>query len=336
MSEKFLIIQTAFLGDVILTTPLIRQLSLSSPGCEIHFVTTPIAAEILKSLPGVFSYPYDKKNGGLIQGFLEIKKRLNEHQFKAVYCVHKSPRSLLLGAIVSADKKYSFDSVLAKILGYETVKYPPYDENIHYVDKVLKLVPDALSSKSKPWLQSSVEEKNIFQKKYPDLTKPYVVVSPYSAWGTKMWPEENYFKVVEKILQNTDYDIVLTGSAADANSSEKKNRNTNSRVKNLIGKTTVNDLKVLIENSKLLLANDSAPIHIAAAFNIPVVAVFGPTVKKWGFFPLSEKAIVCEVSTPLDCRPCSLHGPKTCPQGHFRCMKEVSVDQVWGSLSKLL
>jgi heptosyltransferase II len=97
---------------------------------------------------------------------------------------------------------------------------------------------------------------------------------------------------------------------------------------NLVGKTTLYELKQVFSEIQILVSNDSAPIHFASAYNVPTIAIFGATTPSLGFAPIADKSAICEV-TNLDCRPCSDHGPQTCPLGHFRCMKDLKAQTVF-------
>ena len=102
------------------------------------------------------------------------------------------------------------------------------------------------------------------------------------------------------------------------------------RILNLVGVTTLTDLNGIYPRVKALISNDSSAIHYAAAFNIPTLAVFGSTVPAMGFAPLAEGSKVAEI--PLHCRPCSAHGPMVCPLGHFKCMKDLTVESVFAQV----
>lgn len=332
-----LVIQTAFFGDAVLTTALLRRLAAEGPA---HVVAAPVGAAAFEGLPGVTAHSYDKRRAPLLEGLRQMASSLRAvapDGFHAVYCVHRSPRSLLLGLLVPAHRRLAFEGWLARVLGYEVEPYPPYSEGIHFADKMLAILGGgsvaATASDRRPWLEIHGPARESLQQRLPWLGQdPCVVISPYSAWGTKVWPRERYEDLASRILQ-AGLRVVVVGGAAEAQKDPFALRH--ERLSNLVGATSIAELSVVVAASKLLISNDSGPVHVAAAFDTPTVAFFGPTVRRWGFFPLSSHQAVLE-RPELSCRPCGLHGPQVCPLGHHRCMTEITVDQAWAQVRSLL
>jgi heptosyltransferase-2 len=162
-----------------------------------------------------------------------------------------------------------------------------------------------------------------------------VAVAPGSVWGTKRWPTERYAEVAARLVrERRDVLLVLIGSDAEREASgavaaavTALGGDALGRVLDLAGKTSLDDLRRLFPHLALLIANDSSPIHYAAAFAVPTVAVFGATVPSMGFGPLAPGSVVLEVGG-LPCRPCGAHGPMTCPLSHFRCMRDLGTETV--------
>ena len=164
--------------------------------------------------------------------------------------------------------------------------------------------------------------------------RPIIAIAPGSVWGTKKWPQESYSLLVKKIL--TEFPeclVLLLGSGQEievcqAIVGDCKEDGNEGRLWNLAGQTSLDDLRGIYPRLTILVANDSSPIHYASAFNVPTIAIFGATVPAMGFGPLAEGSVTLGLKD-LDCRPCSDHGPKTCPLGHFKCMKDLGVGQVF-------
>ncbi|MBI3544189.1 MAG: glycosyltransferase family 9 protein [Deltaproteobacteria bacterium] len=170
--------------------------------------------------------------------------------------------------------------------------------------------------------------------------KGYVVVSPFSVWGTKMWFADRFARTGAELARRHGLAVVGVGGGAGreaviGRTIVEKVAEAGGKAVSLVGETSIGELKAVIKGARLVLANDSAPVHVAAAFNVPTVAIFGPTARKWGFFPLSERAIVVE-RLGLECRPCHIHGPQKCPKGHFRCMNDIQVEDVVQAVENLL
>jgi heptosyltransferase-2 len=334
---KIGIIQTAFIGDVVLTTVLIETLRKIYPESFFYFITTKAGSEILSYTPNLKTFVIDKKKGfsELKNCAVALEKEVDELDF--LFTVHRSLRSMVLARMIKAKQKIAFRNFFSALFGFKTTSYPPYHDEIHYVDKVLELLKVLDVQKSefirKPKLYTSYDETIKLQFKLGSFPqKKYIVCAPFSNWGTKMWPKERFAESLIRIYQNTKYKIFLTGSNSkdEVEASkwmEKKLLNYSCNVQNLVGNTTLEELKILIKDAALVLSNDSAAVHIAASFDVPSVAIFGPTVKKLGFFPLSTKSVVVE-NKDIKCRPCSLHGPQKCPKKHFQCMLSIDVDTV--------
>lgn len=341
---RILLIQTAFIGDVALTTPLITALRKRFAGSTFHIVTTPQGAELLAGLPDVVCHALDKKKTGLLQSLRQARESLGTEAFDFVFCVHRSLRSLWLGKSISAKRRVAFRSMASRILGYETVPYPSYNESVHYVDKTLALlgVFGSVPPRTRPELvveQRDVESVAIKLASIGRDSK-YIVLSPFSVWGTKMWFADRYAALGVSIANRYKCPIVVIGGADAreaivAQTIVEKIQAGGGEALSLVGRTSLGELKQVIHGATLVIANDSAPVHIAAAFDVPTVAIFGPTVRKWGFFPLATNSMIVE-RQELPCRPCHIHGPPKCPLGHFKCMDQIQVEDVVSAVEKII
>jgi heptosyltransferase-2 len=333
---RALVIQTAFIGDVVLTTPVLAAIARQWPGASVDVVTTPEGAEILAGLDGVRAVALDKRRDGFREGLRKVLAALGGARYDVVLAVHRSPRSLLIGRRVAADRRVCFASIWARLLGYETVPYPQYSEAVHYADKPMRLL-EVLGGEPGPTPRPrlAVDPRAVVtarEKLGTFSDTRYAVLSPFSVWGTKMWFADRFARVGAEIAKRHELGIVVigTGTSREAVIGEtivEKISAAGGRAASLVGQTSIAELKAVIRGASLVVANDSAPVHIAAAFDIPTVAIFGPTTKKWGFFPLATNHEVVE-RKELPCRPCHIHGPKRCPLGHFKCMDEIQVDDV--------
>ena len=151
-----------------------------------------------------------------------------------------------------------------------------------------------------------------------------ITIAPGSKWFTKMWPAEYYGQLLKLLERHTDIKVIVIGSAEDKNLNIDMARNT----VDLRGDTRLLEVAEILKRSHVLVSNDSAPIHIASAFSCHIIAIFGATTRDLGFFPWSPNSTVIEVDD-LACRPCGLHGSKRCPKGHFKCMLDITPEQVY-------
>lgn len=334
---KILVIQTAFLGDAALTTPLFRALSSQADRYDVTALTTPQGAELL-GYPGPLAaglkqvVVYDKhgKDRGL-KNFLSLAGKLRNEKFDIVVSPHRSLRSAALAWLTKAPVRIGFDENALPLLWTHRVRRR---RELHEVERNLELlaplggIPAGFIPKLEvaivPAAESSAEKLcGEF------LSSPLRIgIAPGSVWGAKRWPPENFSKAIDGIGKERRAKFVLIGGPGDVETAAAVKENSNSEILDLVGKTTINEMTAIIGRLHLFITNDTGPMHVAAALDIPTVAIFGATTPAQGFSPYSKKARVVEAPNPPDCRPCSAHGPNKCPKDHFKCMNEITPESV--------
>lgn len=343
--ERVLVVHTAFLGDIILATPFLSALRKIFPEAEILFLTNAAGAALLQPNPWNIQTEIFHKRGkdsGPIGLWRKIKK-LKKFQPQITFCLHRSLRSALLARGVGAPV-WGFAEAAGSFLFSHKVKRDGFE---YEAQKNLALLFEYLGSQNEgadlspyPKLIWNKEE----EKEGAALVKgmgSYIVIAPSSVWATKRWPAERYAELALEFVRKKGLPAVIVGG----NESMDKVLAHKVREKflklcspseralapiDLSGKTNLGVLKYILSQAKLAISNDSAPLHMAIAVGTPVHGVFGPTTKELGFFPLAPegKSSVSEVEN-LSCRPCGLHGHKVCPLGHFKCMLDLTVEQVF-------
>ena len=338
MSKRYLIVQTAFLGDAILTEPMIETIKANEKDAFIGIVVIPSNVEVFSLNPKIdVIIPYDKH--GADNGFMGFKKIISvirEYRFSYVISPHMSFRSTLLAYFSGAKRRIGFKEADISFLYTDRVKKP---QNVHEVDKNLRLLEPLEFSKVIKEIRLYWSENNkkfiesVFEAHSIRSDDKVVVISPSSVWPTKRWPKE-YFRELAKMLADQGLKVILIGTKNDREISDFV-KNNDERIIDLTGKTSVKDLFYLIAWSKLLISNDSAPIHIASAFNTPTIDIYGPTVPEFGFYPLSEKNRIIQIDD-LPCRPCGKHGSVICKHKHFKCMRDIKPEVVFKAAFELL
>ena len=160
----------------------------------------------------------------------------------------------------------------------------------------------------------------------------YICIAPASVWFTKQFPKEKWIAFIDQ-LPSGIISVYLLGAPSDQNYGEVIRTGTkHPGVVNLSGKLSFLESAALMQYAAMNFVNDSAPMHLASAVNAPVTAVFCSTVPDFGFGPLSDRSFIVETTEPLTCRPCGLHGYKSCPQGHFKCALTISNEQLQAPL----
>ncbi len=332
-------LSTGFIGDVILTTAGTELAAKMFPKIRQHIITTPLGLKALAHARGLTSLvAFDKRSKTSLQAFKDVKIGISKHlePSKTVMLqVHRSFRSTLL----------------TRYLGFPTVTYHETDFAFLAQEKVtrvavfhesarisLLLEPFGVDRKSiqfaKPYLEADTLRSEIAMVLEGNV-KSWVAVAPGSVWGTKRWTTDGFILLIKMILKE-GHGVVLLGSKAEEEVASDifKSIEKTDALKNLVGVTTLEDLPGLFKRCRLLVSNDSSPIHFASAVNLPTVGVFGATIPAMGFGPTADQSK--SVGVALACRPCSDHGPMVCPLGHFRCMKELSAEMVFAKVKSLL
>ncbi len=358
--EKILILQTAFLGDLILTTPFIHAVRKKYPSSTISIVVAKGTELVLEGNPclnQVLSLDKKKAKKNLFY-FFSFLCRLRKMRPDLVYCPHFSFRSTLMAYFSGAKQRIGYKESGFSFLHTRTISRPLKGK--HEVEKLFSLLYDSESEypigrERRPFLYPSERaQASAMEKLSPifSIHRKYIVVCPSSIWNTKRYIPEGYAELIVLILQETMYSVVLTGSIRDRDLNqailfqvEKKikentkefaisHENWKSRILDLAGCTDLSELGIVIRESLAIVTNDSSPVHYASAFNKPTVVIYGATVPDFGYYGLMDKQRICEVSS-LSCRPCGIHGGHICPQKHFRCMKDQAPSQIFRSLLEI-
>lgn len=328
--KRFLIIQTAFLGDLVLTLPVIQVLKKEFPQSSIDLLLIPPTYDAVKDNPLIAeTIIYDKRSGSA-RDLLSLGRKLKEKSYDVLISPHRSARSAMLGKLAGAEKSISFDTSSLSFLYGDTVNYR---KDVHEILRNLDLLrPLGISRDEivRPDMYIGETEKNIAGRLMQDLRltdKKFVAVAHGSVWNTKRFPEEKFASVISKIT-DAGIDAVLVGGKDDTASSERISSLVNSALlRNLTGKLSIQVSSEIIRRASLLLTNDSAPLHIGNAVNTTVFAVFGSTVPAFGFYPYGKEDKVYEVNG-LDCRPCGIHGRTKCPIGTLECMYRIDDQRI--------
>jgi len=312
-----LVIQTAFLGDVVLTTPLLAAVAARHGPVDV--VTTPAAAPLVETHPAVRRVvPYDKRwrDRGWA-GLRALGRRLRAEGYERAYLPHRSLRTAALALLARIPARIGFHDGWPFF--YTEVRRRPVDG--HEVDRLLALAEEP-SAAYAPTLHPTLDDERVAGAFLAAAGigegAGFVAMAPGSIWGSKRWP--HYGELAGRLAAQTP--VVVVGGPEDAALGEEI-----VGAVNACGKLTLRQSAALIGRAELLVTNDSAPLHVATAMGTPIVAVFGPTLPEFGFGPLRSGDMALGV-TGLACRPCSRHGPPRCPLGHHRCMRDLAPDVV--------
>lgn len=321
-----LVIQTAFLGDVILTTGLLE--TLAERDGPVDVVVTPAAAPLAESLASVRSVIRYDKNGrdrGL-GPFWQLARTLADRRYARAVIPHRSLRSALLVRTAGIPERIGFAGSAGQWLYTRRVARRP---DLHEADRLLALADAGGRARVHLGITEDDRAAAYAWLASRGIGDGFVAMAPGSIWGTKRW---DGFADLVRLLPGH---VVVIGGPDDREAARAVVDAAPERVFDASGEMPIRVSAAVLERARVLVTNDSAPLHLASATDTPTVALFGPTVPAFGFGPRAARAAIVE-RTDLKCRPCSSHGPARCPLGHHRCMREIPAATVKDTIQALI
>lgn len=309
---RLLIIQTAFLGDVVLATSIVERLKNTYPDIIIDMMVKKGYEQVPEDHPyihQVLSFDKSKKRLPLLYRLLG---QIRKNAYDAVINLQRFSSTAFLTAFSGASHRVGFNSNFFASLYTKKVTHS-LSKGLHEVQRNMQLLEGLTST---DFERPHLYPKTLHSKSY--LSDQFICIAPSSVWQTKRYPVEKWVSLILKI--DKEIPIFLIGGPED-----KDMCNTivqacpSKQIKNKAGTLSIMESVSLIEKAAILITNDSAPLHFASAVNTPTIAIFCSTSPAFGFGPLADQSISIETRDQLDCRPCGIHGKKTCPKGHFNC-----------------
>ncbi|MCB0335729.1 MAG: lipopolysaccharide heptosyltransferase II [Bdellovibrionales bacterium] len=322
---KILLVQTAFLGDIILSTPVIAGLHQCFPGCELWMLTTPMAKPLVERDPllkGVLAFEKRGKHRTL-SGMRMFARELREMNFDMVYSLHRSFRTSLLLWMSGIPVRVGFSHAVGSFLYTKTV------DRLVGAHDVLRNLSLLQGEQPEVVLDNSLRlfpppEETLQEHLQRIQHESFVVLVPGSAWATKRWTVAGYREVAAHFL-GLGKSVVILGAPNEVEIAKQVSQGL--EVLNLCGQTSIAQMVGIIGKSSLIVCNDSMALHVASSLKIPTVTVFCATSPHFGFGPWKNRATVVE-KLDLSCKPCRRHGSNRCPTGTELCMTGVSSAEV--------
>jgi len=324
MSRTFLIIQTAFIGDVILATPIIEKLHQHYPDADIDFLVRKGNESLLKGHPKLREVLIWNKKQQKYQDLLQVTRQIRRQKYDVVINAHRFATSGFLTAFSRANERIGFDKNPFSFLYNKKIKHQ-LGNGTHEVHRNLQLIEHLTDGEFvRPALYPSNDD---FETISPYQSDDYICIAPASVWHTKQLPAEKWIQLTQELP--FDLNILLIGSPDDGCTCEMiKTTSHHPNTYNLAGKLTLLQSAALIRNARMTYTNDSAPMHLASAMNAPITAVYCSTIPDFGFGPLSDESHIIQTNEKLTCRPCGLHGKKACPKEHFNCANTIDIAEM--------
>lgn len=325
---------TAFLGDAVLTLPLIRTLRAAYPDAELDFWVRRGVGSLFAGQPEITNvYEYDKRGGqGGLRSAYSLGRQLARKHYTLWISAHTSPRSGLLARWSSARVRIGYAAPWLNRWFYTHLVDRRFDQ-LDEIERLLQLVKPLGISSLLDWPELVLPDAPRAAAAaywHNNVRGPVLGMHPGSVWATKRWTVDGFASIARRAADAGAQVMLFAGPGEVDVAREVANRaglTGSPALLDVAGSLTLPELAAYLARLDCYLTNDSGPMHIAWAQRTPVTALFGPTVRRLGFFPRGAATTVIE--TNLDCRPCGLHGPQECPLTHHRCMTDISVDAVW-------
>lgn len=316
MKKKYLIIRFSSIGDIVLTSPLIRCLKKQVEEAEIHYVTKAKYHDLL------IANPYIDKLHFLNDHFGELVKLLRNENFDFVVDLHQNIRSFRIKSAISVPSvsinKLNFRKWL--LVNVKIDRLPPD----HIVERYLQTVSFCNVVYDGEGLDYFIPAGQDYQHPLPaGFRNGFIAFIIGGTYPTKRLPPDKITEICKRI----NFPVILIGGADEAETGNLITGRVRENVLNLAGKTSINESASLVKRARLVLSNDTGMMHIAAAFGKKILSFWGNTVPRFGMYPFfpHPSSMILEVEG-LRCRPCSKLGFKSCPQNHFRCMNDLNTD----------
>jgi heptosyltransferase-2 len=339
--EKILVLQTSFIGDTVLTLPLVSQIKARFPASRLTVLCSPLGKELLHDYPDIDDILVDDKRkadrglGGLWRKAAALKRL----RFSMAITPHKSLRSALILYLAGIPCRVGFRESKGWFLFHRRVSR---NARKHDVERNLALLePFGVSRQDgSPRLKLSVTAESrqvvlrLFGSMGIDTTRLMIGINPGSIWPTKRWSAEGFAELIRLLKSEYACEVLLFGGPEDVPVVSDIGARSGGAAVNLAGKIGLRELPAALSACRVFITNDSGPMHIATACDVPTVAIFCATTPALGFYPYSADAVVVE--RELSCRPCGSHGGRRCPLGTAECIRSIPAQRVFLAVKNLL
>ncbi len=333
---KILVIRFGSLGDLVLMTPLLKSLKAKYQGCEIHVATKDKYADLFLEDTNVDEVK-PLRPGGLGE-LLGLRAELRREGYGIIIDAHNVIRSnIILNTLRSGVKVQIGKDQIKKLLLIKAkinLYRRPIPLSQRYLQTVKPLDVEPVGTVPEIGVSNTVINKIKELLLVSGLKgKTLVAFAPGSRWVTKMWPPEYFERLISSVGRQGLGTIVI-GGPEDVDLNRKIGQKCSPPPFDLTGTLTILESAAVLHECRVLITNDSAPLHLAEAVGTPVIALFGPTVREFGYYPQMSQSHALEVQLP--CRPCSRNGARPCPLGTKECLTSISPERVLDTLWNVL
>jgi len=331
--QKFLVIQTAFIGDVVLATGLLEKLHSCYADAQIDILVRNGNEALFNSHPYINEVLVWQKKTQKYKHLLQTLKKMRSKNYDVVINAQRFAATGFLTAFSNAKMTIGFDKNPFSFLFTQKIQHHFSNDTVNAIHEIernhLLIASFTDDAASKPKLYPS---KADYASVEAYKQQPYIVIAPTSVWFTKQFPAEKWIAFINTLPSH--YNIYLIGAPSDKQACDVIQQNaTHPNVTNLAGQLQFLQSAALQQDAVMNYVNDSAPMHFASAVNAPTTAIYCSTLPSFGYGPLSDTSYTIEVEEKLACRPCGIHGKKSCPLGHYNCANKIKNEQLLASLN---
>lgn len=336
MQEKLLVIQTAFIGDAVLTLPMIEKLSGQYPDSIIDVIAIPGTKEIFLNSPFVNDVMVFEKRGKhkSVAGIFSFAREISQKEYTKIFSPHRSFRTSLLVSLSGVKETYGFNKASLNCVYRNKIIYRKDYHEVRRDLDIIKFQSDDENWKIIPRIKTDKNAEEKSAELLKGISGKIVAVAPGSVWETKKYPLESYIELT-RLLTSSGYNVVLVGGKEDEFLCQSIKDAVKGRVESFAGKLTLTESVFLLKKCSLLISNDSAPTHLSLMASIPVITIYCSTVPSFGFYPYHLNSISLSY-TGLPCKPCGIHGLRKCPLGTFECALKIAPEEVFEKAKGLL
>ncbi len=325
--QKILVIQTAFIGDVVLATGLLESLHKAHPSALIDILVRKGNEALFLNHPFLHEVLVWDKNKYKYQHLIKLIQQIRHRKYDQVINLQRFAATGFITVFCGAKVTIGFDKNPFSPFFTKSVKhiFSKGDKALHEIERNHQLIAGSnYHIAENPKLYPSKEN---IEKVQSLVTGSYICIAPASVWFTKQFPAAKWVSLIQEIPAH--FQLFLLGAPSDQGLCDSiillSGR---SNCTNLSGKLSFLESAALMQKATMNYVNDSAPMHFASAMNAPVTAIYCSTLPAFGYGPLSEQSHIVEIKEALACRPCGIHGKKVCPESHFNCANQINNGQL--------
>lgn len=322
--NRILVIQTAFIGDVILSTSMVESLKGRFPDASIDFLLRKGNEQLFENNPNVSELLVWDKKSNKLKNMMRIVRSIRTKEYDLLINLQRYLSTGLFTLFAKAKYKVGFSQ---NPLSFCFNKKIPHimPGGMHDIERNYQLISTFSGAPpAKPKLYPSADH---YEAVKALKTEKFITIAPASVWFTKQFPKSKWIEFINQL--EFDGHIHFVGAPGDSDLCNEIIASVqHKKWTNLCGQISLLESAALMKDAEMNYVNDSAPQHICSALDAPVTAIFCSTVPEFGFGPLSTRSRIVETSKSLDCRPCGLHGHRKCPKGHFECAMSIDVKEL--------